>query len=289
MAQRLAPRSPLFLPARAALLLHSSAAGASSAASASGEPQALESFLESFLEDPEAAQDLLSRHPELAEKVTAGEAQRSIGALLDAKLSPKTLRALVRSCPRLLWKGPEFARELKAGAGGASVAVQATGQMPPALKMELLMDNSDEPDYDGYWEMDYNPVHSSLTGMPCRRVHRLAGAGAPGHASGWLACFATLYLHEYTHAPLHTYEHSYTTHGHTAAELASAIGLLLEAGPGVVLMLPSLDHRHHPVPFWCRWVGGPRPPLELYVDRLLQLTTLAHSLPANGDKWSDDE
>ncbi|GAB4823210.1 hypothetical protein N2152v2_010256 [Parachlorella kessleri] len=175
------------------------------ASSASG-PQ-LESYLTDFFGQQEPTQELLSRHPELPDKVTAEQAQQSVDAMLAVPLSVRTLRPLVRSCPRLLWRGQDFADAVKGDDDAADTQVKAAGSVSPMLAQELQLGGTTEPDYPGYWAMDYNPVHSSVTGMPCR------------------------------------------------------------------------------------WVGGPQPPLDAYVGRLLHLTTLAHSLPAGEGEgeWSDDE
>ena len=139
------------------------------ASSASG--QQLESYLTDFFGQREPTQELLSRHPELPDKVTAQQAQQSVDAMLAVPLSVKTLRPLVRSCPRLLWRGQDFADAVKGDNDAADSQVKSAGSVSPMLAQELHeLGGTTEPDYPGYWAMDYNPVHSSVTGMPCRWV-----------------------------------------------------------------------------------------------------------------------
>lgn len=188
-AQRLlAPRSALSAARAVGAAFSSEATG--------GSASQLEPYLEQLLGQPEAAQELLAKHPELPQRVTPEEAQRSVDALLAAPLSRKTVAALVRSCPRLLWRGPELALRLT-----------GDGTHPPAPELLHKQGDAPEPSYQGYWVPDYNPVHDSVTGVPAV------------------------------------------------------------------------------------WVGGPKPPLDQFTGRLLELTKLAYSLPASDGEgeWSDED
>lgn len=265
--------------------------GGGEAGAGTGGKGELEPYLEALLGQREAAEDLLVRHPELGAggKATPAAAQRSVEALEGAGLSLKTIRALVRSCPRLLWRGAELAQVV---AGTAPLPPGAQGLRPQSWLQEEFKLKGPEPDYPGFWVGLWGGVYVCVGGGAEGEgpwEHSRCGLPVPG------------VLRDETGSRVKWQQQQQGRHpdAEPSAGLAAAAQRRQRAQQARLDCLPaSLPSRQVPdydpvhssvtgVP--CKWVGGPRPPVDLFVDRLLQLTVLAHALPASDDEWSDDE